>query len=91
MADDSGTLQGRLMEIPEVQALPAQSKDALDDFIEKIQDFIISDSTQIQKIPDEFESYSDFASSALLRLPYGLRNSASIYQESSLGTTRYDQ
>jgi hypothetical protein len=35
--DDSGTLQGCLMEIQVDQALLAHSEDALDDLVEKIQ------------------------------------------------------
>jgi hypothetical protein len=70
-----GTLQGRLMEIQVDQALLAHSEDALDDLVEKNQKFSISDSTRIRF--NKFESYKDSASGTLLRLPYGLRNSAS--------------
>jgi hypothetical protein len=72
MADDCGVLRAHLMEIPEAQPFPVQSMDELDHLVEKIQDFSISDSIQIQKTFNKFKSYSDSASAALLRLPYGI-------------------
>jgi hypothetical protein len=64
IADEKAKLQGHLMEIQANQALPAQSEDALDDLVEKIQDFSIFDSTMIRF--DEFESYSDLVTGAVL-------------------------
>ena len=89
MADDEGKLQAHLMKIEADQAPLAQSEDALDDLVEKIQDFSIFDSTTI--CSDEFKSYSDSVTGVLPRLSYGLRNSASIYQESGSGMFAYGQ
>jgi hypothetical protein len=53
------------MEIPEAnQAFPVQPEDALDNLIEKIQNFSISDSTRIHS--NKFESYLDSALATLL-------------------------
>ena len=51
------------MEIQDDQALLVQSKDALENLAEKIQDFSIFDSTKIYS--DEFESYSDSVTGVL--------------------------
>jgi len=47
--DDCGKLQGRLMKISADQATPANPQGALEDLIEKIDDFSIFGPTRTQK------------------------------------------
>jgi len=49
MTDDCCKLQGRLMEISVDQATPANPQGALEDLIEKIDDFSIFGPTRTQK------------------------------------------
>lgn len=89
--DNYGTLPGHFMEIQENQAPPAQSEDVLEYLVERIGNFSVSDPTRTWKQLNQFESYLDSATSALLGLPFGLRNLDSIYQESIMGTTYKNQ
>jgi hypothetical protein len=87
-------LQGRLIEVHANQTLRAKSQDTLEDLVEEIDNFSISDPNQTRKQFTQLESYSgtrassesdlntpDAGSNTLVRLQFGLRNSASVYEE----------
>jgi len=93
-ADDCSKLQGRLMEISADQATPANPQGALEDLIEKIDDFSIFGPTRTQKLLKQFESHADtvtlsesdsklsgVCANHPVRFQLGLRNSVFVYQE----------
>ena len=92
-ADDNNKLQSYLMEIPTPQASPDVSMITLDQLTEKFSHLSISDSTQTQEVTINHDSYSDTSLLFGLEIPYevqledpvhfplGLKNSASIYQD----------
>lgn len=59
MADNSGKLQNRLVEILADQSAPMIHQDTIEDLVEKIDDFSIFDPTQTPNQPKEVESNLD--------------------------------
>jgi hypothetical protein len=79
MADGDGLLHACLVDVPNDHDVLIQSEDQVDELIEKILDFLILDLIQMLE-QFKLESYSDFVFGSPLRLPLGLKNSASTFQ-----------
>jgi hypothetical protein len=92
-ADDNGKLQSHFMEIPMLQAPPAISTTALDQLAKKFSHLSIFDLTQTREASMNQDSHLDTSDLSGLetpsevhveepsRLPLGLKNLASIYQD----------
>ena len=92
-ADNNGKLQSCLMEILVVQAPLAISTTTLDQLVEKFSHLSISNSTRTQEVSINHDSRSDMSPLSRLEIPseaqledivcfpLGLKNSASIYQD----------
>lgn len=90
MADDDGILHAHLADDINEQDASVQAEDKMDKLVEKISEISVSDSIQT---PGQlnFELYSDSVLTCPTRLPLGLRNSASIFQELYSDTASYFQ
>jgi hypothetical protein len=94
VADDDGSLQSQLTEILPPQHTFAAPAILTDQLVEKLSQLLISDSTQISKVPkeinfglttpEEINPESNLGSTPKVSGPYplGLRNAAFTYQDS---------
>ena len=84
-ANNNGKLQSCLMEILVPQASLDVSMITLDQLAEKFSHLSISDPTRIEEVTINLESFLEIPSNVqyedLVRFPFVLKNSASIYQD----------